>query len=150
MGACNVSEEECPEADFGIKKLPFYSIDSLNVSGDITAGNNMYARSFYVTQGTTSSSDERLKKFQEPIKTDLNELASLRKSYFTFNDSPNQLQLGMSAQEVQAIYPEVVNEMPNGYLGIDYSKLSVIALKAIDVLHERIKCLEEKIENLSK
>ena len=90
------------------------------------------------------SSDERLKTFTTNVEIDLDELSKCRKSHFTFNDKPEQPQLGVSAQEIQKLYPEVVNEDQNGYLSVDYGKLSVIALAAIDKLYERIKELESK------
>ena len=56
-------------------------------------------------------------------------------------------QIGVSAQEVQKLYPELVSENDDGYLSVDYAKLSVIALSAIDNLNERIKRLETIILN---
>ena len=94
------------------------------------------APAFYET------SDERLKTFRDEIEVDFEKLSKLRKSYFSFNRSLDKNEIGMSAQEVKEIYPELVNESADGYLSVDYGKLSVIALKAIDNLDERLKRLE--------
>ena len=40
----------------------------------------------------------------------------------------------------------MVSKNENGYLSVDYSKLSIIALAAIDKLNERIKELECQIK----
>ena len=89
-----------------------------------------------VKGGFYQSSDERLKTFYDPIKVDLDKLKTLRKNYFKFNDK-DKLEIGVSAQEVQEIYPELVTSDDNGYLSVAYDKLSVIALKAIDELDNK-------------
>lgn len=100
---------------------------------------NVTANAFYI------SSDERLKTFGDDIKVDFDELAKLRKSYFVFNDNPTKQEIGVSAQEVQKIYPEIVNETEEGTLSVDYSKLAVVALAAIDKLNQRVQELENKL-----
>ena len=100
------------------------------------------------SQGFYESSDERLKSFKDPLKVDLEKLSKLRKNYFTFNDNPDKLEIGVSAQEIQSVYPEIVNEDENGMLSVAYDKLSVIALAAVDELNERLTNLENKLEKL--
>jgi hypothetical protein len=53
----------------------------------------------------------------------------------------------MIAQDVQKIYPELVYK-DGGRLSLAYDKLSVIALEAIDVLNEKNKELEKRINKL--
>ena len=60
------------------------------------------------------------------------------------------MELGVSAQEIQKLYPEIVNENEDGFLSVDYSKLSVIALKAIDKLNDKNKELEERLARIEK
>ena len=81
---------------------------------------------------------------------DFEALKSVRKSYFRFNKTPEVKDFGVSAQELATIYPEIVKKDMRGYLGVDYSKLSVVALAAIDKLHERIKVLEDTILKLAE
>ena len=101
----------------------------------------LYSKGFYQT------SDKRLKTFYEPIKPDLEKLRKLRKNYFKFNDK-DKLEIGVSAQEIQSIYPEIVSENSDGYLSVAYDKLSVIALAAIDELDDKILQLANKISTL--
>lgn len=111
---------------------------NLDVFGTVTAN------AFY------EWSDERLKTFGDDIDVDLDKLAELRKSFFTFNSKPEKMELGVSAQEIQKLYPEIVNENEDGFLSVDYSKLSVIALKAIDKLNNKNKELEERLARIEK
>lgn len=103
----------------------------------------------YASGGFYESSDERLKNFTERIPIDLDKLSELKKNYFTWKDSENtEQQLGVSAQEIRELYPEIVSEQENGTLTVAYDKLSVIALAAIDELHKKNKELEERLTAL--
>ena len=103
----------------------------------------------YAASGFFQSSDERLKDFFNPIEIDLDRLKNLRKNYFKFKDS-DKMDIGVSAQEMRELYPEVVSETDSGYLNVDYSKLSVIALRGIDKLYEMYIELKEENRNLLK
>ena len=51
--------------------------------------------------------------------------------------------IGVKAQEVQALYPELVHERDNGYLAVDYVKLTAVLIQAV-------KELSAKVDELSK
>ena len=103
------------------------------------------------TGGFFDTSDERLKNFNENIKVDFEELKKLRKSYFSFKDDiDNKQHIGVSAQEIKNVFPEIVNEDKNGILTVDYSKLSVVALAAIDELNEKYEKLEKRLQMIEE
>jgi hypothetical protein len=100
---------------------------------------------------TQLTSDERLKDFKNDVEIDFNKLKQIPKKYFTWKEDiyNDGIQIGTSAQEVEKIYPEIVKESDD-IKSIDYSKLSIIALAAIDKLNERIIELENKIKELEQ
>jgi hypothetical protein len=105
----------------------------------------IYGSSFY------ESSDQRLKNFHNSIDANLDKLKSIPKKYFSWKkDNENKLHIGTSAQAIRELYPELVSESDDGMLSVDYAKLSIVALKAIDVLHDEIKLLKSTNSRLEK
>ena len=79
----------------------------------------------------------------------MDKLSELKKNYFTWKDSENtEQQLGVSAQEIRDLYPEIVSENEDGILSVAYDKLSVITLAAIDELYKKNKELEKRLTTL--
>ena len=96
------------------------------------------------------TSDERLKTFTSPIDINFDNLLEIKKGEFYWNDDPDKTpDLGVSAQSLEAIYPQIVDEV-EGTKTVSYNRLGVIALAAIDKLHLRIKALEKEIKELKK
>ena len=117
------------------------------ISSDLTVTGDLTANKASSTEGFFETSDERVKDFKESIEVDLEKLSKLSKKYFSFKRTPDKLNIGVSAQEIKEIYPEIVSESSSGILSVDYSKLSVIALAAIDKLYDRIVEIEKRLNN---
>lgn len=99
--------------------------------------------------GGSEASDETLKDFQDSIQVNFEQLKEIPKAYFTFkDDKTGEVKIGTSAQKVKEFYPELVNEDENGILYVNYAKLSIIALKAVDELDDRITKLENLVQHL--
>jgi hypothetical protein len=88
---------------------------------------------------TNSSSDIRLKTNIETISDKLDVLATLGKLrgiYYNWNtsiaaakDLGSQREIGMAAQEVQAVMPELVGVNSTGYLSLDYPKMTAFLVE---------------------
>lgn len=135
--------------------------NSATFNEDATFGNGITVNDsdIVVNSGSVTSSggffdtsDERVKNFGKKINVDLDKLSSLKKAYFQFNDNrdDNLTHIGVSAQEIKELYPEIVRENEIGMLTVDYSKLSVIALEAVDVLYKKNKKLEERLNKIEQ
>jgi hypothetical protein len=89
------------------------------------------------TGGTSCTSDLRLKDNIIDMGSELSHIMALRPVTFNWKDvTRDQVgNMGLIAQEVQAIYPNVVRTIYDDYLGIDYTTLVVPAIKAIQELN---------------
>jgi hypothetical protein len=66
---------------------------------------------------------------------------------FTY-DTTHALQIGVIAQEVAALFPELVTENDGQYM-VAYSKLSVVLLKALQEQQKEIDALELELTALA-
>jgi len=111
---------------------------NLEVSGSIRA-----------SDGLLSNSDERLKENIYPIDNALSRVGQIEGVYFNWKDQPER-QVGVIAQNVQKVLPEVVSEDNNSYLSVDYSKIVPLLVEAINEQNSIIMDLEERISKLEK
>jgi len=96
--------------------------------------------------GGTCSSDQRLKTNIHPITINLDKLAKLRPVHFNWRpDNPpayrqfdlNQVATGLIAQQVEALFPEMVSVDKNGYRQIDYGQIPFMLLAGVGELKSR-------------
>lgn len=103
-----------------------------------------------VTGQWISLSDSSYKAGIRPIGQVLDKVLSLPVySYSFLHDSTHTQDLGILAQDLLTVFPDLV-KVENGQYGVAYAQLSVLALKAIqeqqqviDVLRKRINTLKE-------
>ena len=121
----------------------------LTVNGTISATN-------LVSTGDVTAffSDDRLKERKNNIENALDKIDSLNGFYYVPNELAQELgyeptlQVGVSAQEVQKILPEVVVPAPidEQYLTVKYEKLVPLLIEAIKELKEKLNRIENKSE----
>ena len=107
-------------------------------SGVIRATNDIVA--FY-------SSDERLKDNVEEIPNALDKVESIRGVHFDWNDKQEVYEghdIGVIAQEVEKVLPEIVEDRDNGYKAVKYEKLTAVLIQAVKELSAKVKELENK------
>lgn len=106
--------------------------------------------------GTTYASDRRFKKNIKPATNYLAKLTQLQGvSYdmnttdFQKNNFKSTTDIGLIAQDVQKIFPEVVSEK-DGYLGIDYGKLVPVLIESIKEQQKQIEELRALVKSMNK
>ncbi|NRA92337.1 MAG: tail fiber domain-containing protein, partial [Psychroserpens sp.] len=117
------------------------------------AENNI--RRAYVEAGTGNyviTSDKRLKKDIETLPSVLSDLDAIdlyKFRYLTQKANDKKI-IGVMAQEVQQVFPELVSTNEEGNLGVNYDGLSVIAIKAIKEQQAEIEQLKAQLEAQQK
>lgn len=96
-----------------------------------------------------SNSDERLKDNIYPIDNALSRVGQIEGVYFNWKEGGDR-QVGVIAQEVEKVLPEVVSQDKNSYLSVDYSKIVPLLIGAINEQNAIISDLAEKVKNLEK
>ena len=94
-----------------------------------------------------SSSDERLKTNIKPVENALDKVIALRGVSFNWKEGGAKA-IGLIAQEVEEVIPEIVSQDENGYLGIRYNNLIGVLIEAIKDQQEQIDNLKNKIDKL--
>lgn len=93
-------------------------------------------------------SDSRLKSDVEPVAGALDLVEAMEGVYYRKIAEPERRQVGLIAQDVRAIFPEVVfetaetNDDGDPVLGIEYGKLVPLLVNAVKELNARITTLE--------
>ena len=118
------------------------------MGGSTGGGTQLYVRSggsggVRLDAGSTgwvSASDIRLKDVTKPIQKAVESLSSLQTIYYSWKDSINKnLHIGLIAQEVEKVFPELVSESSiDGMKGVNYTELIPVIIKAIQELNEKI------------
>tara|TARA_Y100000591_G_scaffold245802_1_gene216762 strand:- start:528 stop:1952 length:1425 start_codon:yes stop_codon:yes gene_type:complete len=98
-----------------------------------------------------NSSDMRLKNNLQVIGGALDKIDGINGYEFDWNEqSPEWAQerghdVGVVAQEIQKIHPEIVEERKNGYLGVDYKRLVPLLIQSIKELKQEVEELKKKV-----
>jgi len=101
-----------------------------------------------------ANSDARLKKNIVPLRGALQQLLQLQGITYEWNDNqtgitrPDGKHYGFTAQNVQAVFPELVSTDAQGYLQTAYGTYDALMLEAMRELHEKIQTLEKEIQQL--
>jgi hypothetical protein len=99
----------------------------------------------YASGDITALSDEKYKNNIINIDNPLSKIEALRGVYFNkTNDSNNKRHLGLIAQEVEKIIPEVIIESEETGKSIAYGNLVGLLIEAVKELSNKIKILESK------
>jgi len=115
----------------------------LKVNGEISANN------------WTSDSDRRWKKDIKTLDNSLDKIAALRGVSYQWrvDDFPNKnfsdgTQLGVIAQEIETVFPELVHTDKKGYKSVQYSNIVAPLIEAIKTLKHQNEAQQDQITSL--
>jgi hypothetical protein len=102
------------------------------------------------TTGWVSASDIRLKDIEKPIDNAVQSLQGLQTIYYSWKASQDKkLHLGLIAQEVEAVFPEIVSESSIDEMkGVNYMGLIPVLIKAIQEQQTQIEELKSRVDQL--
>ena len=107
--------------------------DSIRVAGDVVA--------YY-------SSDKRLKDNIKPIENALDKVKAISGVTFEWNEKSHKTtgkkDVGVVAQEIEDVLPELVETRTNGYKAVDYQKLTAVLIESVKELSAKVEALEAK------
>jgi hypothetical protein len=139
----------------GLKRLPssavnggefvFFKDSAKTIEQNDASGNpDVYAA--VIADSFNSASDRNLKNNIVTLDGALDKLDAMRGVYHDWIDQSQSKdrQIGVIAQEVQAVYPELVNEGSNGYLSVNYPKLTAVLLQSVKELKAMVLELAKK------
>lgn len=126
---------------------------TIGAAGTIRAADDIFA---------FTASDARLKDNVEILSNSLSKVNSLRGVEFDWIDAHiahhggedgkfiRKHDVGVIAQEVQAIMPEAVMERDNGTLAVDYEKIIPLLIEAIKELNQEVTGLRMQLVELGR
>jgi hypothetical protein len=122
---------------------PAYKLD---VAGEVHASN------------FPNSSDVRLKTNVTPLTNVLEKLEKIRGISFEWNEvyealgrSTGHREIGVTAQDVEAVFPELVTTWGDeGYKAVDYGRLTGVLIEAAKELKAENEALKQRIEALER
>lgn len=99
--------------------------------------------------GTIQTSDARLKEQITDMQYGLNEIMKLRPVTYRWKQDPAMLKVGLIAQEVQQVVPEVVvGNAQSDTLGMNYAELVPVLIKSVQELKKEIEDLKKELETI--
>ncbi|MDB4378633.1 tail fiber domain-containing protein [bacterium] len=129
-----------------------YSGTDITIQGNIAMGNNTITCGTITSSGTvtatgniTAFSDARLKTNVKTIDNALDKVQSLRGVYY---DKDNQRNIGVIAQEVEEVAPELVFTHPNDLKSVAYGNMVALLVEAVKEQQQQIEKLTVEVKEL--
>jgi hypothetical protein len=147
-GAINVANE------ITVNSSNYYILFTNAASGNITSTNVATSKLYFnPSTGTVSAtnfnslSDLQEKENVETLKNAVEMLANIRGVRFTWKET-GAPSLGVIAQELLQVAPELVTRNEQGVHTVNYAGLNAILIEAMKDLHTQVQLLRTEIENL--
>ncbi|WP_425390602.1 tail fiber domain-containing protein [Ekhidna sp.] len=123
---------------------------NIGYDGNATFSGTVTATSF------PTSSDKRFKDNIEPLTNSLSNTLKISGYTYKWNDvakevkgiSDEKEQIGVLAQELEKVYPQLVKTDAEGYKSVNYPALTTVLIEAIKELNAEVKTLKAENEEL--
>ncbi|MEQ1734582.1 MAG: tail fiber domain-containing protein, partial [Bacteroidia bacterium] len=132
--------------------LAFTYFNANNVGiGTATPTQKLHVIGNILASGTITPSDVRYKQNIVTLNNSLSNVLKLRgvtydmKAEYKDKGFGTGTQIGVIAQEVEAVYPALINTSTDGYKGVDYSKFTPILIEAIKEQQAQIQAQQQQI-----
>ena len=95
------------------------------------------------------TSDRRLKHDIVPLSHALDNLSKIQGVSFVMNKG-NEKKLGVIAQDVEKVYPQLIHDVGSGYKGVDYMGLIGPLVAAVNELRVQNETLSKQVQDQQK
>jgi hypothetical protein len=113
---------------------------TLDVTGDVK-----------VSGVLSTPSDMRLKKDIETLTNVLSKIEQMRGVRYEYKDQQKYVagpQVGVIAQELQKVFPELVRTGADGFLSVNYSQLTAVLIQAVKEQQQEIDLLKKQMKQV--
>lgn len=120
---------------------------SVNTGSVVTVGGIGCGGDIYISGRIQNSSDNRLKEITGTIDNVLDKVDLLNPVYYKRIDKSDvsSIEIGLIAQEVKEVFPELVTTDDNGYNYIDYSRITSILIQCVKDMRKEINSLKKDV-----
>lgn len=125
-------------------------------NGDASFQGNVYATSFESPNPLNVTSDRRFKRRVKPLDGALSKTLKLNGYTYYWNKLAEEQkgiankneQLGVLAQELEEVFPQLVKTDSKGFKSVNYASLTVVLLEAIKELSAKVEDLEDENQGM--
>jgi len=121
-----------------------FNSDEITINGDLT-----------VTGTITELSDRRYKTEIEPVKNVMQKIQAINAVYYKWDKEKHpdlvvsdEREIGVIAQDVEKVFPELVKTDDKGFKSVNYSKLSAVLLQVVKEQQQTINTILSKLEKI--
>lgn len=129
-----------------VTKFSVRTNGDIHASGNLFLGGNIFASGDIVAY---YSSDLNIKENIKPIDNALDKLSKIKGVTFNWNDQYQDIfkiknDVGVIAQDVEAVLPEATKTRDSGIKAVNYDKLIPLLIESVKELNNKISKLENK------
>lgn len=141
-GGTGATTASAARTNLGLGSIATQDSSNVSITGGAISGLSSLSSSGTITAATFSAtSDARLKSDIVTIAHALDIVNALRGVAYVKNGAA---ELGLIAQEVEPVLPQIVGKTDDGYLTLAYDNLIGVLVEAVKELTDRVKQLESK------